>query len=327
MYRKYLWQVLSLLVLLTLVSYRPARAAEPVLDLSQDANHDGIPDELYRQVQTVPLAGDPQAAIAHLVWQLPYAPHTRTLQQEAADLYFQLALTQLLGGAPLTDAQVQRLTAQLAELQNQMLADPNYALVQRALAALLAEAGAAQAVGGGLNWRALRRGDILLTRSGRTPWTTGIFAMWYDHAGLYDGNGWVYEANPGGLRRRPLSAWQQPGRYVALGRVTGNVQAQVVQALDRAERAYGVTGQTPYNYAYPNKWAADRLYCSQLVWDVYMQAGVDVDSNAWAYELWLAAKWGDWAVTALAQPAVAPDEIALSPRLTLYSQGWTGAKG
>ncbi len=77
MYRKYLWQVFSLLVLLTLVSYRPAQAADPAIDLSQDANHDGIPDELYQQVQYVPLASDPQVAVAYLVGRLPYAPHTR----------------------------------------------------------------------------------------------------------------------------------------------------------------------------------------------------------------------------------------------------------
>ncbi len=321
-------RIVVLLILLVAVAIPSAvhAGSSPPIDLQKDADRDGIPDALAMEVNRIARSPDQMAAIASFVNRLPYSPRTRALQQEAERLQAQMAQAK-------SDEEARQILEKLRALSDEMMTDPNYVRTLQGLRTILGSRGK-QSIGGiamvqdgmaatttSVNWGALQRGDIMLVRSGLFDWFMFIYAMWYSHAGNYDGNGLVYESNPDGVRLKPLSKWQQPGQYIGLGRDNKRSAAQVQAALDWAKRFYGTDGQTPYNYFYPDKWTDSRLYCSQLTWKIHKYIGVDLDSNAWEYQLWIAAKWGLWAVAAVSIPAVAPDEIWLDSDVTMYSTG------
>ncbi len=316
-----MWRpVLAFLVLLIVLSLTPTAWADgPSIDLQRDSNRDGIPDALVVEVNRIARSPDKRAAIAELVNRLPYAPETRALQEKAAQLQARLAQVQ-------DDQEARRILGELRALSEQMMADPNYARTIQGLTALFApQARQVGTEGRGLDsvrWGDLRRGHIMLVRSGLWDWFMFIYAMWYSHAGNYDGNNLVYESSTDGVRLKPLSRWQQPGQYIGLGYDNKRTEAQVRAALDWAKGFYGTDGRTPYNYFYPDKWTDSRLYCSQLTWKIHNHLGVNLDSNAWQYQLWIAARWGWWAVYAVSLPAVAPDEVWLDGDVTMYSTGW-----
>ncbi len=323
-------RIAALLVLLLTIAPSAVHAGGPPIDLRKDANRDGIPDALVAEVDRIARSQDQMAAIADFVSRLPYSPRTRALQREAERLQMQMAEVK-------SDEEARQILEKLRALSNEMMADPNYARTIQSLTVLLASPNARE--GGDIpiktgamtegavstasvNWGALQRGDIMLVRSGLWDWFMFIYAMWYSHAGNYDGNGLVYESNTDGVRLKPLSNWQQPGQYIGLGRDNKRSIAEVQSAVDWAKGFYGTDGRTPYNYFYPDKWTDSRLYCSQLTWKIHKHIGVDLDSNAWQYQLWIAARWGWWAVVLVSIPAVAPDEIGLDGDVTFYSTGW-----
>lgn len=172
-----------------------------------------------------------------------------------------------------------------------------------------------------VDWGALRRGHIMLVRSGRQSWTDFIYAMTYSHVGNYDGNRWVYESNSDGVRLKPLSNWQQTNNYVALGYNNKRSTTRVQNALNWAKGRYGTDGRIPYNYNYANKSTDSRLYCSQLTWKIHKNVDVDVDSNHWSYLTYISARWGLLGL-AVARAAVAPDEVALDSDVTVYATAW-----
>ncbi|MFN3763794.1 MAG: YiiX/YebB-like N1pC/P60 family cysteine hydrolase [Anaerolineae bacterium] len=318
--------VALVILLLTIAAPSAVHAGGPPIDLQKDVNRDGIPDALVVEVDRIARSSDQMAAIASFVSRLPYSPRTRALQQEAERLQAQMAGVK-------SDEEARQILEKLRALSDEMMADPNYARTVQSLMVLLAppnvrkegdllikSEGAVSTAS--VNWSSLRRGDIMLVRSGLWDWFMFIYAMWYSHAGNYDGNGLVYESNTDGVRLKPLSKWQQPGQYIGLGRDNKRSAAEVQAAMDWAKGFYGTDGRTPYNYFYPDKWTDSRLYCSQLVWKIHKHIGVDLDSNAWEYQLWIAARWGWWAVAAVSIPAVAPDEIGLDGDVTFYSTGW-----
>ncbi|MCX7855023.1 MAG: YiiX/YebB-like N1pC/P60 family cysteine hydrolase, partial [Anaerolineae bacterium] len=282
----------ALLILLVAAAIPSAvhAGSSPPIDLQKDADRDGIPDALAMEVSRIAYSPDPTAAIASFVNRLPYSPRTRALQQEAERLQAQMAKAK-------SDEEARQILEKMRALSEEMMADPNYARTIQSLTALLVAPDARKAGGfpvktsegmsGGtvstssVNWGSLQRGDIMLVRSGLWDWFMFIYAMWYSHAGNYDGNGLVYESNADGVRLKPLSKWQQPGQYIGLGRNNKRSADQVQAALDWAKGFYGTDGQTPYNYFYPDKWTDSRLYCSQLTWKIHNRLGVDVDSNAW----------------------------------------------
>ncbi len=301
----------------------------PPIDLKKDADRDGIPDALAMEVSRIARSPNQMAAIASFVNRLPYSPRTRALQQEAEKLQAQMAEVK-------SDEEARQILEKLRAISDEMMTDPNYARTIQGLTALLVSPDSRKASGSpmeisgkegdavgisSVNWGSLQRGDIMLVRSGLWDWFMFIYAMWYSHAGNYDGNGLVFESNADGVRLKPLSKWQQPGQYIGLGRDNKRSAAEVQAALDWAKGFYGTDGQTPYNYFYPDKWTDSRLYCSQLAWKIHKRIGVDIDSNAWQYQLWIAARWGVWAVVAVSIPAVAPDEIWLDGDVTMYSTG------
>jgi hypothetical protein len=291
--------------------------------LHSDGDGDGVADELALAVQAVETAEDPLTAIQALQERFPYREETRRLQDRAAELQSQLEKAQ-------SSEEALAWEAEMAALNEKMLADPGYRETLAALESLYVQQGIFP---GGPDkverealpltvWSSLRVGDVLLVRSGLFDWMTFLYAMWYSHSGSYHGSNLVYESNQDGVQLKPLSRWQQGGQYIALGRNRFRTAAQMAAAQSWAENYYGINGRTPYNYFYPDKNTNARLYCSQLVWKIHQHVGVDLDSNAWQYQVWIAARWGAWAVPAVAIPAVAPDEVGLDSDLNFYSKGW-----
>lgn len=162
-------------------------------------------------------------------------------------------------------------------------------------------------------WGSLLTGDIMHINNKKF---FNVYAMYYSHSGTYNGNNTVYESNSDGVRIRPLSSWQQ-GQPVALGYTKGKTLSQVSAALNWAKNKYGTDGRTPYNWNFLNKGTDSSLYCSQLVWKIHQNMGVNVDSNHWSYVAFLTAKFGAVGTT-FALTAVAPDEVYLSSNIIYY---------
>jgi hypothetical protein len=320
--------LLAMALLVTLLSPTLLLAASPApLDLLTDVDRDGVPDALAAAVEQLATARNPEVAIQELLARVPYQAETYALQKEAARLNQQLEYVR-------SPEEAERVHAQLQEIAAKMAQDPAHTsflnglerlyvqqgvMVEERLASERLERGfAIQAV----NWGNLQAGDVMLVRSGKFPWTSFLYAMTYSHTGNYNGSNMVYESNADGVRLKPLSNWQMSGQYIALGRSNKRTVAQVQSAQSWARGRYGTNGSTPYNYFYPNKTTDSKLYCSQLTWKIHNHTGINVDSNAWQYQVWIAAKWGVWAVAAVAIPAVAPDEIGLSGNITYYSKDW-----
>ncbi len=307
--------LLGLLMPVGLISAAPAP-----LDMQTDANQDGVPDAFAQAVQAIATAKDPQAAIRDLMARIPYQPGTLKLQRQAETLNRRLARAR-------TSEEAEQILAQLRTLRAKMEKDPNYVLALSALERYYQQEGylprpASRVSTQAVNWGALQAGDVMLIRSGKLPWMSFVYAMWYTHTGNYHGNSLVYESNPDGVRLKPLSDWQQSGQYVALARNNRKTVSQVQSALSWAENRYGTDGRTPYNYWFPDKTTDSKLYCSQLTWKIHGYLGVDLDSNAWQYHLWLSLMWGPWVIPAVAYPAVAPDEVGYDSDITIYSESW-----
>lgn len=174
-------------------------------------------------------------------------------------------------------------------------------------------------INAGPNFNALKRGHILLANGGGS-FTNFAYVMNYSHAGPYDGGGYVYESNSDGVRLKSITKWQEKNKYVALG--YDNMLNSYDQAwvLDRGKAKYKTDGSTSYNINFANKWSDSSVYCSQLVWKMNMFKNIDLDSNALVYQAYIWLKCGING-NLMAIPAVAPDEVALSSYLTIYSKG------
>ncbi len=312
--------VLGLLLLGLMAPVSRATAAPAPLDLKTDLNRDGVPDALAQAVDEVARAADKKAAIQALTARIAYQPGTYALQKEAQTLHRKLA------SAP-SPKEAQRILARLRDVHSRMEQDPAYRTTLQALEKLYVQKGylpqpAGSASVQAVNWSALQPGDVMLIRSGKLPWMSFVYAMWYTHTGNYHGSNLVYESNPDGVRLKPLSDWQQSGQYVGLARNNRKSASQVQGALTWAENRYGTDGRTPYNYWFPDKTTDSKLYCSQLTWKIHGYLGVDLDSNAWQYHLWLSLMWGPWVIPAVAYPAVAPDEVSYDGDITIYSESW-----
>ncbi len=317
--------LLLLTVLITFLSPATSFAAPPPpLDLQTDLNRDGVPDELAHAMAEIATVRNAEVAVEALLARIPYEKETYALQQEAALLNAKLAEVR-------SAEEAERIHTELLNIGAKMEQDPAYAITLKALEQLYVEQGIMvednfrSTRGAGIqavNWSSLQAGDVMLIRSGKFPWTSFIYAMTYSHTGNYNGSNLVYESNADGVRLKPLSNWQLSGQYIALGRNKHRSSAQVQSALAWARSYYGTNGSTPYNYFYPDKNTNSRLYCSQLTWKIHNHIGVNVDSNAWQYQLWIGTKWGAWAIPAVAIPAVAPDEVGLDSDINYYSKGW-----
>ncbi len=321
---RYIRLALVLTLALSILIPQSLFAAPPEpLDLKTDLDRDGIPDDLARSIEAVAEARDQDAAVQEFASRLPYSEQTLALQKEAYEL--QLRLEKVSSAE-----EAAKIQEELLALSEKMMEDPGYAETMKALVHLYVKEGIiSSAVEGkgatiqGLSWSSLQVGDVMLVgSSGKLGKLTAfLYAMDYSHTGNYHGNSLVYESNADGVRLKPLSGWQESGKFIALARNNKVAASSVQSALAWAEGQYGTNGSTPYNYWYPNKTTNSRLYCSQLSWKIHKRVGVDLDSNSSYYRAWLASKWGWWLANLVGGPAVAPDEVALDGDITIYSSG------
>jgi Permuted papain-like amidase enzyme, YaeF/YiiX, C92 family len=318
------------------------------IDLTKDADGDGLPDELETGVdaaRAIASGGDPNqldddeldpfaAVIMDLADRLPLSARTRKDQRHILEL-----TAELNTAGP---RKARRILRRIGRREGELLKDPNLELVMKSLDQMLGPATADDGTAAGIPaavvptrrpaptgkpaFEQLQRGDVMLLRSRGSflfPWT-----VYYSHAGTYDGNNMVYESLGSGVQLGPLQHWKERGTRVALGRSTKSSQPQVVAALDQAKSRYGTNKKTPYNFLFPNKTRDDAIYCSQLTWKIHKSLGVDLDSNDWRWFLQVGLKniyatpvgIGTLIPTVLI-PAVAPDEVYYSPNVSFYSQG------
>ena len=183
----------------------------------------------------------------------------------------------------------------------------------------------------------MRPGDIMVwdDRSGPPLVRTAIsmFAWKATHTAIYLGETstrsrgvqrWTLEAQSPALGVRVAvmdRKWIRRGLHVALGHVNGVTPVRAAQAAANAVATYGGDGRTPYHIWPPwdKTYLHEGVYCSQLVWSVYQQNGVDLDSNDWHYLAWFTIhNWFNPYAAPTAYFAVFPDEIKASPHISWY---------
>ncbi len=90
--RSYIWLSVVVTAMLLVTCFTPrAIASGPALDLTLDADRDGVPDSLAREVMLIQKAADPEAVLASMAERLPYSAKTRELQQKAGELIASLS--------------------------------------------------------------------------------------------------------------------------------------------------------------------------------------------------------------------------------------------
>jgi hypothetical protein len=194
----------------------------------------------------------------------------------------------------------------------------------------------------------LFKGDVMLY-DGAGKLNNFVYGRKFNHMAIYNGLNnqnveQIYESDrsytgdqDGGPRLSPIDYFvQNEDVCVSLGHFDddfvddGTVRASLVTV----QGIHGTNGEKPYPQLPPsdlNYWldksATDKIYCSQLIWQVFNQAGVNIDSNDIGYRTWFVYKWaflswvaaiGAWEVS---DNLVAPDEIYLHPDLLIDSEG------
>ena len=318
------------------------------IDLTKDADGDGLPDELEAGVdaaRAIVSGGDPDqldadeldpfaAVITDLADRLPLSAKTREDQRHIFEM-----TAELNTAGP---RKARRILRRIGRRERDLGKDSNLELVMESLDRMLGPATADDTTGGipaavvpprrpaptrkPPAFEQLERGDVMLLRSRGSflfPWT-----VYYSHAGTYDGNNMVYESLGDGVQLGPLQHWKERGTRVGLGRSNKSSPAQVVAALQQAQSRYGTNKKTPYNFFFPNKVRDDAIYCSQLTWKIHQSLGVNLDSNDWRWfaqvglkNLFVGAGPIAVLIPTVLIPAVAPDEVYYSPNVSFYSEG------
>jgi hypothetical protein len=181
-----------------------------------------------------------------------------------------------------------------------------------------------------LNWGELEPGDILFVRPNPAVIPGFLWAMHYSHCGIYVRPGFVMEANVNkGVRLRELERWRNSRAHMGFARLKPEYSSNLANLKEAMEAAAGKwAGQgVKYNLAMWREAGTSigKSYCSELVWMVYKEIGIDLrdDPQSEVYVKWILATFGEWASRAIAEPAIAPDELALSSKLEFYSVGKT----
>jgi uncharacterized protein YycO len=311
-------------MLATLFMAQAARAADRgPIDLTQDDNGNQISDAVEKEVailQTLSSEKERSLEIKAFVEQLPISERSKELQLRAGELLAKLPT------ASQEEAQV--LLQEYADISAELQQDPVIAKAENDIRIATGNnIGKSAVAPNAPSYGSLKKGDIMATRSS-TPGIPWLWTMTYSHTGNFYGPGKVYESNGNlfgpseGVKIKLLSGWQSPGKYVGLARNNKKSATTMSSAVNWAYTKYKDNGKTPYNFNFINKGTDLKLYCSQLSWKINKQAGTDIDSNAWQYQLWVAAVYGNAIINALIIPAVAPDEVMLDSDVTVYSKGW-----
>lgn len=313
------------------------------IDLYTDNDSDGVPDELHNRLEEAlasTTSGDPEAVeaeeasaykdlIQDISDDISYSPEAKEAQQNIIDL------TERLATETLTDEEIEEILAQLAEHEAVLDNDPSVRIILDAIEKMGSEASenlaAKMAVktSAAPDWTKLQAGHIMWSLS---PWSWLMpYVIHFSHAGNFDGT-FVYDSMPsGGVRTRDLQSWKARDVKVAFGYNNKISLESAALGISDAESLYGTNSEKSYNFNFLDKTTLDRFYCSQLTWRIHKsESGMDLDSNnAWWFAqillrnpLWLAL--GPWAAAAEALvliPVVAPDEVYLSPYVTIVSEG------
>ena len=301
------------------LGYAHAAGGVQPFNLSIDQDKDGIPDELARAVKTIGQAQteeEQDAAIKDFASRLPYSDETRAKQAEVEQLQQQLDATE-------DPRQAEQLTDQLRTLGEEMKQDPAYAKTIAALDTIAKPDELKDEMHTlSIPWNRAQRGDILLELDLTHP-ATYLYVMNYGHAGNFYGRSGreILESVASGVRLGPLSDWQGFGKFVMIARDSVAAPQSVVNAMEARKWQFIDQRHTPYNYNWVDKWTDSAVYCSQLTWKIHRDVGVDLDSNHWLYRTYITARWGAFAGL-LTIPAVAPDEIRLSPNMFPIGSGW-----
>jgi len=288
---------------------------EGTIDLSLDRNNNQISDaveDIVENLQALPEELHKEE-IENFVSKLPISPETLALQERARELSDSLSTAK-------TPEEVQLAIDELAKISSQLQEDPVIAKVESDLASLTGIGPNANPSASAVDFTTLQKGDILARKS----WFGFVFpwAWKYEHTGNYYQNDQVYESNlTDGVNIRPIEEWRRSGQYVGHARNKRVSATKRAQAVDWAKNKYGADGRTPYNLLFIDKWTDAALYCSQLTWKINLHTGYDLDSNNWLYFLNMASRWGPGVLVILI-PAVAPDEVMLSPHVDIKGEGW-----
>lgn len=126
--------------------------------------------------------------------------------------------------------------------------------------------------------RDLRPGDLIFQEHGDTAFSAAVSAVvrgWNKrpiyHVGLYEGDGWVWEASREGVRRTALSTWNGGllcGRL--LSRWHQSPAGLVPRALAWIRKQEGL----PYNDTFDQ--TKTSFYCSELIIDAFRHGGAPV---------------------------------------------------
>jgi hypothetical protein len=181
-----------------------------------------------------------------------------------------------------------------------------------------------------LNWGDLEPGDVLFVRPNPAIVHGFLWAMHYSHCGIYAKPGFVMEANVDkGVRLQSLERWQGSRAHMGFARLKPEFKNGLPPLHEIMAKAIGdwCDQDIKYNLA---MWkdagtTHGKSYCSELIWMIYEEVGVDLrdDPQSDIYVEWVKATFGEWASRAFAEPAIAPDELALSSKLEFYSVGMT----
>ena len=181
-----------------------------------------------------------------------------------------------------------------------------------------------------LAWDQLQPGDLMFTRPNPAIIPGFLWAMHYSHVGLYVRPGFVMEANVDkGVRLCEIEKWKNSHAHMGFARVMPEFLNQIPDLASRMDEAATnwANDKIKYNLAMWNEAGTSygRSYCSELIWMVYEELGIELrdDPQSEVYVDWVQATFGDWAARVIAEPSIAPDELALSSKIQFYSVGKT----
>ncbi len=355
-------------------------------DLSTDSNDNGVPDDFeqaYEAVMKIVAGGETAGldedelyafseALKGIQERLPYSDETEQLLDELAELTAEMMFVT-------NAADFASLQEQIRQKLDLLQGDNTYRMVQQSLELLRQQAAGAiqnssasavqsfSASSSTANAAALsaasavelpkfellQKGDMMFNRHAKQSALNLLYARDYGHAGIYNGNDFVYESGTAlGVSFKPLEEWKEDGMTVAFARLKDtSLQAYVPEAMLWALSEYGSGAgsnkTTPYNFIIPDKYTNAGIYCSQLLWKVFDYLEVDVDSNDPKLMVDLVLQFGTNApgilmdkiggvavvfylpIQALGaelmprfvQVSVLPDEVALSSFVTVYNVG------
>lgn len=165
-----------------------------------------------------------------------------------------------------------------------------------------------------------------------------LFAGYWSHAGIYNGDGTITEAYPDpvfndfvlnylpGVIVNPVAQsvfWKNGIDDWAILRVNSLSEAQKENVMAYAKSK--ADGSHLYNYEFWDKLTETRFYCSQLVWRAFEKQGVNLDSNQSALGLfaknWLILPLNLLIGESLIKDAVPPDDIYFSSNVVRVKEG------